>query len=85
MYMSLYSGLRSWAMSHSSTPHPSALKRCGVLMFEGFVPIDLIPADISNRLNVEIDRDGFAPVSEDLGIILLNECYERFGKMIPAI
>jgi hypothetical protein len=80
MYLSLYSGLKSWVLAQSDKV-PAAAK-FGTLMFEGFIPEEFFPTDIWQRLSTDIERDGFAPVSEDLGVVLISECYDRFGKMI---
>lgn len=80
MYLSLYSGLKSWVLAQSTIP--AAVAKLGTLMFEGFIPEEFFPTDIRKQLKSDIDRDGYSPVSEDLGIILINECYNRFGKMI---
>ncbi|WP_460734169.1 hypothetical protein [Lysobacter tyrosinilyticus] len=61
------------------------MKNYGRLMFEGYVPAEFFPADVCSRLTSEIDRDGFAAISEDLGVVLLNESYDRFGRMIQTI
>lgn len=79
MYIALYSGLKSWVISKSASP--SAAKKFGTLVFEGFVPGEFFPTDIWNRLNSDIERDGFSPVSEDLSALLISECYDRLGKM----
>ena len=79
MYIALYSGLKSWVISKSASP--SAAKKFGTLVFEGFVPGEFFPTDIWNRLNSDIERDGFSPVSEDLSVLLISECYDRLGKM----
>ena len=83
MYVALYSGLRSWVISKSASP--LAATKFGTLVFEGFVPGEFFPTDIWNRLNSDIERDGFSPVSEHLGAVLINECYDRFGKMLRSI
>lgn len=83
MYVALYSNLKSWVMAQSESP--SAAKKFGTLVFEGFVPAEFFPTDILKRLNSDIERDGFARVSEGLADVLISECYDRYGKMIRAI
>jgi hypothetical protein len=82
MYVALYSDLKSWVIAESESP--SAAKKFGTLIFEGFVPGEFFPTGLWKRLNSDIERDGFARVSEALADVLINDCYDRYGKMTRA-
>jgi hypothetical protein len=62
-------------------PPANAIATCGHLIFEGLVPADLLPADVWVRLRQEVEAKGFAPVSEDLGMVLIDEYVGRHGRL----
>lgn len=47
--------------------------------------MDFIPPDVAERLESEMGQDGFTVISGDLGVLLIDECYCRFGKLIPSL
>ena len=83
MLISLYSGRSSWVMvpsNHRLTVE--AITSCGSLILEGNVPSALISDDVWKRFQAEVRQQGFCQVSEDLGILLMDECVTRYGTLM---
>lgn len=86
MHVHLYSGAGAWALTlPCREPPPSAHADIGPLILEAVVPRELFPDDCWRHLRSDIERDGYVQISEDLGLMLIEECMYRFGRLISSM
>jgi len=83
MLISLYSGMASWVVVPQRVRPTNAVAIHGPLIFEGTIHSHLLSTDVWSRIWTEWERNSFASVSEDLGLVLLEACLNRYGTLTP--
>ena len=83
MLISLYSGMASWVVVPQHTRPTNAAAIHGPLIFEGTIHSHLLSSDVWSRIWSEWEQHSFASVSEDLGLVLLEACLNRYGTLTP--
>ena len=83
MLISLYSGMAAWVVVPQRVRPTNAAAVHGHLIFEGTIHSHLLSSDIWTRIWSEWERHSYASVSEDLGLVLLEACLDRYGTLTP--
>jgi len=83
MLISLYSGMASWVVVPQRVRPTQAAAIHGPLIFEGTIHSHLLSPHIWTRIWSEWERHPFASLSEDLGLVLLGACLDRYGTLTP--
>jgi hypothetical protein len=83
MLISLYSGMASWVVVPQRVRPTNAAAIHGPLIFEGTIHSHLVSSDIWSRIWSDWELQSYASVSEDLGLVLLGACLDRYGTLTP--
>jgi hypothetical protein len=86
--ISLYSGAACWLLLPSDqTPPAAAVALVGPLILEATIPSDVLIASVWRRMQLEMQDHGYCCISEDLALLLLDDCLKRHGALTiaPAI
>ncbi len=83
MLISLYSGMAAWVVVPQRVRPTNAAAIHGPLIFEGTIHSHLLSSDIWTHIWSEWERQSYASVSEDLGLVLLGACLDRYGTLTP--
>ena len=83
MRISLYSGISSWVVVPDGTKPTSATAHHGQLIFEGTIHSHLLSSDVWAHIWKDWQKQPFASVSEDLGLVLLEASLRRYGTLTP--
>jgi hypothetical protein len=78
--ISLYSGASGWLLLPSDkAPPPSAVALLGPLIREATIPSNVVIVSVWRRMQGELHEHGYCRISEDLALLLLEECIARHG------
>ncbi len=83
MLISLYSGFTCWVVVPLRVKPTNAAAIHGPLIFEGTIHSHLMSSDIWSRIWSDWERNSFASVSEDLGLVLLETGLVHSGTITP--